>query len=302
MSRGLNRLLVQLRRDRLKQDVVDVFALVYRIGNEDRELVWIEVIRDLRLVGHHADDFERHAVDAYRFTDGRDIAEEPARDLIAEKRHPTMVLDVFVIQKSSVLGSFRPHDAVLRRDATYAGRGLPKAVCDWYRLHILGTDELDRPELLQRIDIGLLQHDAAARSLPSRLHARLPVADQHRPLRKRVAKTVHDRALESGAVRHQEGDRDDAPRDTEHGEPCAEPMREERADRLNDDLTIQTHVHEPGSTGNLPISNLRMVRMSITRTAAIRPEAAPPRVKPDTARPAGRRSSTHLLRSHLWLA
>src|SRR5687768_11385737 len=46
---------------------------------------------------------------------------------------------------------------------------------------------------------------------PPGLHARLPVADQHRSLRKGVAETIHECALKSRPVRHQQHDGHDAP-------------------------------------------------------------------------------------------
>ena len=75
LSHLANGLLVHLGRDRLKQNVVDEFALVRRVRHEHRQFVRIKVIGDLRLVRHHADHFERDAVDTDGLADRPDVAE-----------------------------------------------------------------------------------------------------------------------------------------------------------------------------------------------------------------------------------
>ena len=43
-------------------------------------------------------------------------------------RHPPVILDVFLVQKSPELGRLRPHDAVFGRDTAHTRRRLTKAV------------------------------------------------------------------------------------------------------------------------------------------------------------------------------
>ena len=206
------RLRVQCGRQSGKQKVVHRRSVGrHGLRNEHGQFVRIEVVRDLGLVRHHADNLEREAIDAHRFAHRRNAAEQAASDLVAEETDPPPVFDVFAADEAAAFRRLGPHNRIFRSHAAHACRGLPQAVGDGQRIHVFGAHIFQRAQLLNRIDVFRFQHDSAARSLAAGLHAGLPAAHDDGAFGERVAESVHDGALKAGAVRHQQHDGDDAP-------------------------------------------------------------------------------------------
>ena len=195
------------------------------VRDEDRQLVRVEVARELRLVGEHARP--------PRTTRRRFAPSRPRAGCCRTAFRATSVPMNATRRRRSTSSSFRnrPAPGVSARMTPYSG-ATPRTPTVVWRFAVghgklledLGADVLDEAELGDERRVVLLEADAAPGPLAAGLHAGLPAAHDADAVGERVAEADDQRAVEAVAVGQQQHHRDDAPRDAEHRQAGAEPV------------------------------------------------------------------------------
>jgi len=263
----LGGLRLERRRRRLPDERVDVLVVRQpahgRPRNEDAELVGPVVVRQLDFLFTDANNLEPLAADADGFPDGWNRSEELPLYLNADKGHPPAQPHVFFLKETSAwLRHLAPHAAVRGGDGANEVTGLPVGVHDRKVAHELGADVLDERHLADRQHVVHRHADAFAGAFAAGLQARLAGEHNHGAVGVGALETGVDRAAKAVAVRQEDNDGDDAPRNAEHREGGPKAVVVEAVTRLADDLAQGGQAHFTS-------------RIAEPRPAAERPHDAP---------------------------